>query len=367
MSALHDVKSAESDAERESIFRFRYRVFAEHLGRKDLDGADHEAGILTDALDAVSVHHYVGAPEQPIAALTMSPLDSDAVSPELAEFLDLARLAEAAPLAQVTFANWLLVDPSEAGSATVTALMAAVSAKALDEGTELLVTFCRPGLVNFYERLGFEQYRHATDLKGIGLRCPLLLVLRDEARLKAVHSPLYRILRRSGGAASSLAVRLRLEPLIDMFQATQILVTDELWIDSEVKLVDRTRPRLFDGMPEDSIRHVMKLASVISCRAGQTITRAGETSDDMFLVAAGSFSAVHMATGLTRHLGEGDLFGETEHLSGLPRIETVACISSGHIAAFKAEALFRWMQQNPAPGIVLAINLARLMATRIAG
>jgi len=367
MSAQQQVRIAESDAERESIFRFRYRVFAEHLARKDLDGADHDAGILTDMLDAVSTHYYVGAPGQPIAALTISPLGNDALSPELAEFLDLARLAEAAPLAQIIFANWLLVDPSEAGSATVTALMAAVSANALGDGTELLVTFCRPGLVNFYERLGFEQYRHATDLKGIGLRCPLLLVLRDEARLKAVHSPLYRILRRSGGAESSLAVRLRLEPLIDMFQATQILVADELWIDSEVKLVDRARPRLFDGVPEESIRHIMKLTSVISCRAGQTITRAGETSDDMFLIAAGSFSAVHASTGLTRHLGEGDLFGEIEHLSGLSRSETVICKSDGHVAALRAEALFRWMQLNSEPGVALAISFARLLARRVAG
>ena len=366
MNTVHQVRIAESDEERESIFRFRYRVFAEHLARKDLDGADHEARILSDKLDAVSTHYYVGTSGQPTAALTMSPLGSSATSSELAEFLDLPRLAEAAPLAQITFANWLLVDPSQAGSAIVTSLMAAVSAKALGDGTELLVTLCRPGLVNFYERLGFEQYRHATDLKGIGLRCPLLLVLRDEARLRAVHSPLYRVLRRSGGAASSLTVRLRLEPLIDMFQATQILITDELWVDSAVKLIERARPRLFDGMPEDGIRQVMKLASVISCKAGQTVTSVGETSDDMFLIAAGSFSAVDAATGLTRHLVEGDLIGEIEHLSGLPRSETVLCSSGGHIAAIKADALFRWMQQNPEPGVTLAINLARLLAGRVA-
>lgn len=365
MNASQPVRVANSDLERDCIFRFRYHIFAEHLGRLDIDGADHQARSLTDALDAVSTHYYSGDLERPVAALTVTPLGGTLVPQELAEFLDLKRLAEAAPLEQIIFANWLLVDPSEAGSAMVTALMAAVSEKALEEGVELLLTFCRPGLVNFYERLGFEQYRHATDLKGIGLRCPLLLVLRDEARLKAMRSPLYRILRKSGGASSSDAVRLKLEPLIDMFQASQILITDDLWVEADAKLVERTRPRLFDGMPEDGIRHVMKLASVISCRAGETIARQGETSDDMFLVAAGHFVARDSA-GVNRVIGEGDLFGDIEHLSGLPRSETVVSQVDGHIAALKADTLFRWVRQNPEIGVTLVINLARLMAMRIA-
>jgi N-acyl-L-homoserine lactone synthetase len=365
MRASQPVRVASTDLERDNIFRFRYRIFVEHLARLDLDGANHQARLLTDVLDAVSTHYYLGEPQKPIAALSVTPLSSTLIPRELAEFLDLKRLAEAAPLEQAILANWLLIEPSEAGSPMVTALMVAVIENALVEGVELLLTFCRPGLVNFYERLGFEQYRHATDLKGIGLRCPLLLVLRDEARLRAMHSPLYRILRRSGGASSSDAVRLKLEPLIDMFQASQILITDDLWIEGDAKLVERTRPRLFDGLPEDGVRHIMKLASLISCKAGETITRQGETSDDMFLVAAGHFIARNSA-GANRAIGEGDLFGDIEHLSGLARSETVVSQADSHIAAIKADTLFRWIHQNPETGIILAINLARVIAMRIA-
>lgn len=363
---MHAVRMARSEAERRSIYRFRYSVFAEHLSRRDLDGADHQAKTLGDGLDEVSLHFYAGEPDQPVAALTVSPADSDAISPDLSRFLDLQRLAGAAPLGQVVFANWLLVDPAQAGSSLVTALMAAALEQALSDGVELVLTFCRPGLVNFYERLGFEQYAHAADLKGIGLRCPLLLVPRDAARLKALRSPLHRVLRRSGAAAQSDAVRLKLEPLIDMFQASQILVMDDLWIDGGAGFVTRTRPRLFDGLPEDSVRQIMKLTSVISCRPGQAVTRAGETSDDMFLIAAGDFTARDDTTGAERRLCEGDVFGEIEHLSGMPRREAVTSLSTGHIAALKAEALFRWMRQNPEPGLSLSINLARLLATRLA-
>jgi N-acyl-L-homoserine lactone synthetase len=351
---------AASEAERLAIYRFRYRVFAEHLGRRDLDGADHAQRMLTDPLDPVSTHYWIGAGGEPVAALTLSPVDVPAVSAELSSFLDLPRLAQAVSLDRVAFANWLLVDPAQAGSAAVTSLIAAAAERALDEEVALVLTYCRPGLVSFYERLGFEQYTHATDVKGIGLRCPLLLVLRDGARLKAVRSPLQRLLRRKGVAEAPDDVRLRLEPLIDLFQASQILANDELWIDSAVSFVPRAAPRLFDGLGDDSVRQIMKLAGVISCRAGETITRRGETSDDMFLVVAGDFAAGERA------LGEGDLFGEVEHLSGTPRVDTVTALTAGHVAALKAEALFLWMRQNPEPGLVLAVNLARLLAARAA-
>lgn len=358
------VNVALTDAERYGIFRMRYRVFVEHLGRHDLDGADHQARTVIDSLDVISRHYYMGEPGQPVAAVTVSPLHGSSLSRELSEFLDLARLAEAVPLAKAAFVNWLLVDPSEAGSNAVTTLMTAGAEDALGEGMELVLTFCRPGLVSFYERLGFEQYKHATHLKGIGLRCPLLLVLRDGARLKAMRSPLVRILRGGLGTDGPNMARLRLEPLIDLFQASQILVNDELWVESEVKFVERVRPRLFDGLQESHIRHIMKLTSVISCQPDEIITRRGETSDDMFLVAAGSFSAAD-AAGNTRALSEGDLFGEREHLSGLPRSETVRALTAGHVAALTAGSLFHWMKQNPAAGVTVAINLARLISRRI--
>ena len=40
--------------------------------------------------------------------------------------------------------------------------------------------------------------------------------------------------------------------------------------------------------------------------------------------------------------------------------------SPGHIAALEAEALFRWMRQDPDAGVTLATNLTRLLANRIA-
>jgi len=361
---MQPVRMASSDVERHAVFRLRYRVFVEGLARSDLDGADHGARILTDELDAGGTHYYAGEPGQPVAALTASPLGTAALPQELREFLDIPTLTQAAPLAQMAFTNWLVADSTEAGGQAVTALLMAAAEWALGERMELLLTFCRPGLVSFYQRLGFEQYRPATDLKGLGLRCPLLLVLRDEARLRAVRSPLTRVLRRSEGVGSPDAVRLRLEPLIDLFQASQILVTDDLWLEGGIQFVERARPRLFDGLSGESIRQVMRLASVISCQAGETITRRNETSDDMFLVVAGQFMATG-PTGATRVIGEGELFGEQEHLSGLPRSETVTAHSEGHVAALKAGALFNWMRQNPEPGVTLAINLAKLLAMKL--
>jgi CRP-like cAMP-binding protein len=153
---------------------------------------------------------------------------------------------------------------------------------------------------------------------------------------------------------------------VDLFQASQLLVNDELWIEGGIKFIDRPVPKLFDGIGEDSIRQIMKLASVISCQTGELITRKGETSDDMYLIVSGTFEACTHDTGERHHLGPGDLFGEVEHLSKTPRREDVRSASPGHVAALKADRIFHWMETNPEPGVRVAVNLAKLLAGRLA-
>lgn len=365
-AVTQQVRQARTAEEKQSIYQFRYRVFAEHLGRDDLDGLDHEGRVLSDALDPISTHFYFGEFSSPVAAVTLSPLAETDLPDELSRFLAIGSLKQAVDIQQMQMVNWLLVDPDQSGGSLVPMLLSTCYEQLLEGDTELLLTFCRPGLVAFYERLGLEQYSYATQLKGVGLRCPLLLVMRDELRLRAVRSPLLRILQRSGREDKDSATRVRLEPVVDLFQARQILVNDDLWLETGHSFVERPVPKLFDGIGEDSIRHLMKLASVISCQSGELITREGETSDDMYLIVSGTFEACREDAGQARALGPGDLFGEIEHLSGVPRRETVRSTSAGHIAALKSERIFQWIEKNPEPGTRMALNFAKHLAGRIA-
>ena len=363
---MTELRQAVSIEERESIYRFRYRVFSQHLGRDDLDGLDHERHVLSDALDAISTHFYFGDVGAPVAAVTLSPVEDSHLSAELWDFLGISRLKGAIAPERMRLVNWLLVDPEYSGSALVPLLLGSCYEQLLDSDVEILLTFCRPGLVAFYERFGLEQYSYATQLKGVGLRCPLMLVAKDGAGLRAARSPLLRLLLKSDPEERVNETRLRLEPIVDLFQASQILVNDELWIEGGIKFIDRPVPKLFDGIGEDSIRQIMKLASVISCQTGELITRKGETSDDMYLIVSGTFEACTHDTGERHHLGPGDLFGEVEHLSKTPRREDVRSASPGHVAALKADRIFHWMETNPEPGVRVAVNLAKLLAGRLA-
>ena len=362
---MQQLRQACSAEEKQSIYQFRYRIFSQHLGRDDLDGVDHERRILSDALDTISTHFYFGDFCRPIAAVTVSPLDDAYLPVELSQCLEISRLSEAVDTQRMRLVNWLLVDPDHSGSSLVPLLLSSCYELLLGSDIDLLLTFCRPGLVAFYERFGLEQYSYATQLKGIGLRCPLMLIMKDGSRLRAIRSPLLRILLRSSREEQADDTRLRLEPIVDPFQASQILVNDELWIESDLKLIERPVPKLFDGIGDDSIRQIMKMASVVSCQSGELITREGETSDDMYLIVSGTFESCEHDHELTRQLGPGDVFGEIEHLSRMPRRENVKSMSLSHIAALKAERIFQWMEKNPEAGVKVAINLAKLLAARL--
>jgi hypothetical protein len=356
---------ASTPQEKEAIFRLRYSVFAENLRRTDLDGLDHDRRLLNDPLDEDSIHYYVGALNEPLAAITVSPLSLERTPGVLYEFLGVDRLSQAVPIERIKFANWLVVTPELAATPVVTKLIGACYEGTLLGGVDLLLTYCRPGQVGFNERMGFEQYAHAAHLEGFGLRCPLMLLIKDGVMLRSSRSPLYRIFKKHEPAGQPDDTRLRIEPVVDMFQASQILVNDDLWMDSAINADSQTVPLLFAGISEEYIKQVLALTSVISVKTGEVITRHGETSDDMFAIVSGSFLAKDLRTGASRPMEQGDIFGELEHLSGTRRHEDVVALTNGHVAALKSWRLFDWMRRNPEPGVALAINLARLLSHRL--
>jgi hypothetical protein len=356
---------ARDPEEKEAIYRLRYSVFAENLGRTDLEGLDHEKKFLVDPLDAVSVHYYVGDLNKPLAAISVAPLSEQATPRTLYDFLGVNRLSLAVPIERIKFANWLVVKPDFAGTSVVTKLLGACYEGMWLDGVDLLLTYCRPGHVSFNERMGFEQYAHSAHLDGFGLRCPLMLVIRDGTMLRSCRSPMYRIFNKYESVEHRDQTRLRLEPVVDLFQASQILVNDELWMENAIDPDNQKVPVLFAGIGEEYIRQVLALASVVTVRPGETIARQGETSDDMFVIVAGSFLAKNLKTGTSRSLQQGDIFGELEHLSGTSRHEEVVALTIGHIAALKSWRLFDWMKRNSEPGVTLSINLARLLAARL--
>lgn len=358
---------ASEPEEKEAIYRLRYSVFAESLKRRDLEGLDHDNKLLIDPLDEVSVHYYVGERGRPLAAISVAPLSKQMTPPVLYGFLGVPRLSEVVQIERIRFANWLVVSPAFAGSSVVTKVLGAGYEDLLLGGVDLLLTYCRPGQVGFNERMGFEQYAPSAHLDGFGLRCPLMLLIRDGAMLRSCRSPLYRIFAKYNVVGQPDETRLRLEPIVDMFQASQILVNDDLWMESAIDADNQTVPLLFAGLSEEHIRQVLALASVITVKHGELITHHGETSDDMFAIVAGSFLARDLRTGASRSLKQGDIFGELEHLSGSVRHEEVVAQSNGHIVALKSWRLFDWMRRNPEPGVALSINLARLLAARLIG
>ena len=62
---LEKVHRAQTSEELEAIYRFRYTIYAEELGR-EIGGVDHKNRMVRDAEDekAYSIHLYVGAPDE---------------------------------------------------------------------------------------------------------------------------------------------------------------------------------------------------------------------------------------------------------------------------------------------------------------
>jgi N-acyl-L-homoserine lactone synthetase len=253
------VERAATLPERVAIFGLRYQVFVEEMGRTDLDGVDGGTQTLRDEFDENAAHFCCKAGGRVVGAVRIGDVAGMRHAPDLMQFFAMADLLTVLRSEEIGFANWLAVAAAHHSSPVAGLLFAAASGQALSARFRAVLTFCKPGMVSLYERLGFEQYKPPEPLGAIGLRVPLLLLTRDHAHLRAVRSPLYHLLRRAASVPMDGELRAALshhfpslEPGFDG--------TDALWrhLSTIVKLGSRRRLDLFDGLSAREIEILCK-------------------------------------------------------------------------------------------------------------
>ncbi len=79
---------------------------------------------------------------------------------------------------------------------------------------------------------------------------------------------------------------------------------------------------------------------------GETVFRAGESSDRAFLVIIGQVSA-QLPDGRTRSLGPGEMFGEMGLIDSLPRSATIVAEKYTVCASYSETELLDAIRSNP--------------------
>lgn len=180
------IRQAETDEERQRIFRFRYAIYVEEMG-KPMPGANHEQRILQDDLDARSTQLYVER-DGDIAGAVRIIWGRDGLPPAYSNWYGLERF-RAFPSSEISFTGRMMVAEKYRSSPLAVSLGREAYRRGHENGVGFDFIHTTPPLVPFFERLGHRRYNGDFLDPDLGPRTPMVLVLEDLAHLERCQSP----------------------------------------------------------------------------------------------------------------------------------------------------------------------------------
>lgn len=371
LSGLRPVHIARTKEEREAIYRFRYRIYAEELQR-EIGGVDHANRRICDDEDerSHSHHFYVGTPDDIQGAVRLRAWDAGAMPQEMAEKLSLHRFGAAQAWLRTSEIGRFMIDPKRRGSSLLLLAMARFTYEFLAGECLTDVSFCtcRPGLVNYYRRLGTRPYGADLVDEPEGMEVPLVSVLSDYHYYRRMKSPMTPWVKHHFRSGRRAEVDTR--DFAHLFDASaQNIITDRdaVWLALSPALhEDGAAPdgSFLRGLPEPTLRRLMSNGFLLDVPAGRLITREGHIERELYVVLSGEVE-VFRGDHVIARLGCGEVFGEMAffHEDG-KRSASVRALRDCRIVTLRRKWVDDLTRSDPAGAAAIMFNLARVLARR---
>jgi GNAT superfamily N-acetyltransferase len=206
------VRLATSSEELQRLYRFRYEIYVEEMGRPQKH-ADHEARTIIEPLDQ-KAHQFLAEDDQGRVIGTLrTNFGGESLFGDYHALYGMDCLGEF-PLERVSITTKFMVRPEYRRGTLGIRLAREVYRFCLLRG--ILVDFidCNVHLETVFEGLGYRRYRSRVLHPEYGDVLPMVLLLTDLEHFDAVGSPFARICRES---CLQQAARRLLQPGIQAF------------------------------------------------------------------------------------------------------------------------------------------------------
>lgn len=359
------IRTASTRAERSLIYRFRYQVYVEEMG-KTIRGADPARRVITDPVDDFSTLLYATGGREVQATLRLAWLDQGPIPDRYRQYYALDRF-DARPARELVLASRLMLSPEQRGSALLGRLLGEGYNVAREHGAQFVFCDCAPALVQLYEHLGFRRYKDNVYDPDTGLKIALVLVTEDVDHLRRCASPLWRLARdRDNDPGPAEWFTRNFPPQIN-YVPTRLKTEEDLWYFMSTRLYERDIP-LFAGLSDDEISRFLKAGTVIKCRRGDRIIRAGEVGHEMFLLLSGAAEVRYREAGRDFSLatfGRGQIFGEMAFLTSMPRTADVVAMTDLEVMAINQRFLHKITKTTPTTANQVLFNLTLVLCERL--
>jgi Cyclic nucleotide-binding domain/Acetyltransferase (GNAT) domain len=368
VDAIDPVYVAETEAEREAVFSFRYSVYAEELGRK-LGNADHGRRRVHDEEDGkpytILLYTDDGA-GQLTGTVRLRRWEPGQVPAKDWQAFSMDRFDGLGEM-NTSEIGRLMIEPGHRGQLGLVSMVCAVYQLYAGElPADVAFINCAAGLVRHYRLLGFRTYAGRLVPTADGIEVPLVQIPSDRAYLEqagAVVAPFADVFYGPGKRAPVDIGRWA--RLLDADSAPVRFDPAAVWerVD-RLRQAETERPSMLEALSEDTVRKLSSKGFLMDVAAGQLLTEKGLTQREIFVILDGAFE-VHDGDRRLAVLGPGEVIGEIGFFgtSGR-RIASVTAASDGQVLALRRRFVDELMKSDPACAAEILFGLARVLADR---
>lgn len=340
------MQQAQTEAEREAIFRFRYFIYGREL-RRDYPGMDHARGVLEQDEDhrPETRLYYTGTPQELTG--TCRARVWAAPPAEIVEELSLQRM----PPVRLAYLERAMVRPTLRGRLILPAMIWHGYALLMEEGVEACVLTCVPGLARHYLRMGARPYGARLVEGASSAEVPLIILMNDVAHMQRTRSFMAPQMKRRARPFDPA-------PFAPLFAAPQPLCFDPREIQAGLRAA---RPPMFEGVSRSALGAIARTAFLLDVPQGGLVVRKGTAEREMYVVLSGELDVNDGAARIV----PGEAMGEVAFL-GSPglRTATVRARRPSRLLVLRRKFLEELAGRDPRAAYTISRNLARVVADR---
>jgi len=358
---------AETDAEREAVYRLRYDVYVEEMGRYQ-SVADHARRMLYEDVDEQSRISYAEIDGEVVATGRLTWGGDGPFPQRMIDQYSLAPFLAELPADAIAVGERAMVRPHLRGTDLLFKMMVSGRDWVAERRIQLIFGDCEPHLLNLYLGLGMRTYsRTNINSAEAGYLIPIVTVVEDIDHFRRLNSPLAPYYNDYGDDK-------RIPDIIRRIFAEGTAVTSRVhttsadyWneVSSALAELEANRVSALDGFTEEEAERCLDKSTIIECRAGDRILKRGGVARNLFVVLDGTLE-VRDGDAVQAVMSPGDVFGEMAFLLERPRSADVYAATDGvRILSLSEAQLRKMIKDEPAIAAHLLLNISKMLCLRI--
>jgi hypothetical protein len=346
------IVQASSLRERMEIYRFRYSVYVEEMGKKIASPA-REGKMLFDPMDERSILLYAHVEGEIAGTLRIYIETIKDFSRDMAEMFAMDRFSKFSKDGEkqlCAFPSKLMIAPAYRKSQALSFLLGRMYEIFRDYKLQFAFIGCNPHLIPLYEQIGFHRLDHQGVIDpGYGYLVPLILVVEDIEHFRAVRSPFFRGARKRENSPEAAMWFAKEFSELRSIVNSQLVGEDVLWesLTNKLKQHPQKSISIIQDLTEIEAKKFLLMGAIFPCKADEVIVTPGDGADELYILLSGLLRAYNPDSGQEVLVTPGQVFGECGLIPPAKQIERIAVVSNAEVLVIPRYLFDKIRQRNP--------------------